>query len=702
MTVRNSIYLVMHDQDLASEFESLLKAKEFSVEVIGSSKELFGKILEDPPRVIILGVLLPDANGLEVSKQIKQTRQTSHVKIVIISSLKRSSKFSMEAKTKFGADLYLEMPLEAPDFYSAIDALFGISETAEEEEPAEKTIPEEVEEKPQEKPEAFEPEPPAATVQQSQIPPPLPIEETAAPKPIMPLMVTQNQGRLGPVLLPELLLSLYQRHVNGTLVLKSWEEHREILIRDGLPIAIRSNFIPDDALGQILIARKVADRATIETALAEAKKEGLKLGEMLVQQGKLAERELKNILRNQAKRKMNSAFRWKEGSFEFTPGQLDERDSLPIEQDMLSILIAGIGRHYDLHKLEERLYLNKDAVIERTDLANLVPEDLNISRHEWQLINLINGERTLGEVIAESDLNFARTFQVLYLFMLFGLVRFKGGDRFFRIEEAVAYRVRSEAGQAPSSEVEEKIGTEKEDQVLSYSGDLSQVSLVRFLYQLFNERATGKLIVTRDEHEELLFLSAGMPVRIHSSRIGPNTLGNLLIEQGNITELERDRSLDMAKQTGKPLGEMLLTEGLISPHDLYEALMAQLENKLIVLFTWEKGNYVFNEGSIENEQGPPITVDLTKLVIRSVGETVHTDRIELELGKYRSFPLMRTRANLDLVSLFNDPRESALVAMVDGRKTLGEILERTLVERSRALQMIYSLLQLGLVKFKEE
>nr|HPM77771.1 hypothetical protein [bacterium] len=98
----------------------------------------------------------------------------------------------------------------------------------------------------------------------------------------------------------------------------------------------------------------------------------------------------------------------------------------------------------------------------------------------------------------------------------------------------------------------------------------------------------------------------------------------------------------------------------------------------------------------------PITVDITKLVIRSIRESIAADRIEMELRKYRSFPLMRARAGVDLTGMFGDPRESALVAMIDGRKTLGEILDRTLLDSSHAMQMIYSLLQLGLIKFKED
>ena len=510
-------------------------------------------------------------------------------------------------------------------------------------------------------------------------------------------------GQLGPVLLPELLLNYYQTRANGTLVVKSLEEQREILLRDGIPVAIRSNFIPDDSLGQLLIARGIVDRAAIDVALTKAEKENRMLGEILLAEGNLALHELNSVLRTQAKRKLNSAFRWKEGVFEFREGELDFTNALKIEQSMLSIIIAGVVRHYDMAKLEERLFLNKDAVVERTDSTTLKPDDLNLTKHEWRILNLVDGRRTLGELIADADLNFARTFQVLYLFLLFGLVRFKAGDLFFRLDEAVVQRARSEAGQVQTPvDTEDEIEGGKAREEFKNEGDLAQVPLTRFLYFLYSNRVTGTLTLAKGNQEETLSIAEGMPVKIHSNRIGPNTLGNMLIREGKITELERDKALAAAAETGRPLGETLLAKSLISPHELFEALIAQIEQKLVALFTWQEGSYPFEEEQLSTADTLPITVDITKLVIRSIRESIAADRIETELRKYRSFPLMRARAGVDLTGMFGDPRESALVAMIDGRKTLGEILDRTLLDSSHAMQMIYSLLQLGLIKFKED
>ncbi|HPQ69390.1 MAG TPA: DUF4388 domain-containing protein [bacterium] len=733
MSEPKRIFIALHDQDIATDMEALLVSQDYQVMRFGSSRALLAQLQGKNPDLLLLDVLLPDGNGLELCKRLKAEPTMKSVKIMVISTFKRSAKFSMEARTKFLVDQYFEMPIDPPVLFESVADLLGVEPGTKDRKaaatppprpapsakakPGWEAVPDDdfITPPPRKKPSedviigaerATRPSQPTRP-ESERVAPRRHEEKKNHPRRPAPAPFSHEplkSGQLGPVLLPELLLNYYQARANGTLVVKSLEEQREIILRDGIPVAIRSNFIPDDSLGQLLIARGLVDRATVDVSLTKAEKENRMLGEVLLAEGNLALHELNSVLRTQAKRKLNSAFRWKEGVFDFREGELDFTNALKIEQSMLSIIIAGIVRHYDMAKLEERLFLNKDAVVERTDATTLKPDDLNLTKHEWRILNLVDGRRTLGELIADADLNFARTFQVLYLFLLFGLVRFKGGDLFFRLDEAVVQRARSEAGQVqtPLDAEDEIEGSGKAHEEFKNDGDLAQVPLVRFLYYLYSNRVTGTLTLAQGNQEETISIAEGMPVKIHSNRIGPNTLGNMLIREGKITELERDQALAAANETGRPLGETLLAKRLISPHELFEALIAQIEQKLVALFTWQEGSYHFEEEQLSTADALPITVDITKLVVRSIRESIAADRIDTELRKYRSFPLMRARAGVDLTGMFGDPRESALVAMIDGRKTLGEILDRTLLDSSHAMQMIYSLLQLGLIKFKED
>ncbi|NLH49846.1 MAG: DUF4388 domain-containing protein [Myxococcales bacterium] len=692
------VIVALHDRGLAERLATVLHIERgFDVGQAGSAREALD-LLEGPRTVaMVIGVLLPDVNGMELCKRLKGDPQTSHIKIVLLSSFKRSSKFGLEARTKFEADDYLEMPLEPADFIATIDELLQPGSH-----PRPAAAP-----KPAPKPAAPKAEPPKPEPPRQ----PRPAEKPAAapkpadapkPAPVKPAPVEAElpaAGRLGPLLLPELLLRLYQQHYNGILQIREFNEIREIRLRDGLPRMIRSNFIADDALGQLFVARGALDALALERCLRAARESGRRLGEILVEGGHVTPAELATMLKIQARRKINSAFRWKEGSYALLPDTDDPAEMIPIEQDILSVLVNGITRHYTLAKLEDRLYLNKNAVVEKAPHPELSAFDLHVTARELQLLELVDGERTLGEIIADADLGFTRTFQVLYLFLLFGLVRFKDGDLFFRLDDAVAHRARNESrpGAAAGTEPVEDLET-----VVEESGDLEEMPLGRFLHYLFLGKATGCLSLQHGDEEEFIYLSQGMPVQVLSNRPGPFALGEILVRQGRLTAAERDRLLAAAHQSGRPFGEVLLGANLLSPHELFETLMGQMENKLYALFAWREGRYQFERDLKPEIDLPPLNLDLPRLILHALQESASAEEVEAILDEMSTYILAPVTLDFDLGSLLSDQRERRLVAMIDGKKRVSELFAKSPLDPARSARLVYALLQLEWVQLVED
>jgi CheY-like chemotaxis protein len=699
------IILALHDRELSAQIAALLEKAEFEVKPYTMAYEVVEAVFAAPPALVILGMLLPDANGLELCKRIKNDPHVTHVKVLIISTFKRAARFAAEARTKFGADAYLEMPFTPAEFRRTIDALFGGEPVTPSSEPR---TP-----RPTPRPmpaEPARPEPPRPTAaprevakDEAKAPPSRP---AAAPKPEpkRPARPPSSievplAGRLGPVLIPELLLALYQRHANGILEVRAFDEVREILVTDGVPVAIRTNFIPDEALGQMIVARGLLGTLDLERALHDARERGKKIGEVLVERGVLPPHELLAMLKVQAKRKMNAAFKWKEGSYSFQSGPRAMADAIEIEQDLLSLLIAGVVRHYNLAKLEDRLYANKSAIVERVVGPELTAADLRLSQREWQVLDLVDGERTLGEIIAETELNFARTFQVLYLFLLFGLIRFRGGDRFFRVDDAVAYRARAESAGMARRELAEE---DEAAAILPDAGDLTKVPFSRYLLHLYQTRATGCLSVSRGPNEEFVYLIEGMPVQVLSNRPGPHSLGHVLVQQGKLTGEQRERALQTAQSIGRPFGETLLNEGLITPHDLFAALLAQLESKLVALFGWREGKYQFEEGLRPEAEFPPMNVDLMKLILRGMQENLVAADAVRHLRDHGETLVVWSGGPHEASTLFADPKEVRFASLIDGKKSVGQLLQRDVLDKNRAAVLLFSLLQLGLVRLHEK
>jgi len=789
MSDKQRVVLVISEQDTRERFGRIL-ADHYQVELCSSNLDAMAFLRGDLPALLLTSVILPDGTGLELCRRVKEDFETSDIKVIVLSSFRRSAKYLDDLRNKYKADGYLELPVLDQDLPKAVDAALNNRSftqskaaqqapakpasppppppppepetnytgpeteeeslelpdlevpdldveldrppepftepalrpeaTAEAEAPAEtaaaetawdaaefeKLIDRSLEEKAAAEADhaALDTKPPATA---DETPPPAEtIAEFAAAEPAAPTgtseqeMTFTDQGRLGPMLLPELLLTMYERHAAGLLEIRAFEEQRDILLRDGLPVAIRSNFIADDALGQLLLTRGMIDAATLERSLAEAKSKNMKIGQIFVHHKILSQSDLDSMLHIQARRKINSAFRWREGAYRFAPGVHALPDAIDIEMDMLSILTAGISRHYDMTKLEDRLYLNRNAVVVRSEHPELTAEDLKLTRREWRVLDLIDGQRTLGEVIADTNLSFARTFQVLYLLLLFSVIHFKDGRKFYQVADAVAHRAHTETKRTVTAAAEGKKKTLDRD--LPPAGSLADVKLPRYLFTLYQQRARGRLTLQQENQTQEVYIKDGMPVMILSTQPGPHALGNLLVEAGKISPAQRERLLTKAQNDQRRLGEVLLGEGLITPHELFEALMAQLETKLMALFTWQDGHYRFEDGLAAAGDMPPFNFDLTKLLFKGLQESLPVEQVEIQLRRYGQFPVMRAHPDVDLRKLLTDPRENKLIGYFDGETSLNDILRLSRRETGSSAVTLYSLLQLGLLVLVEE
>ncbi|MDP8222661.1 MAG: DUF4388 domain-containing protein [Candidatus Lernaella stagnicola] len=681
------VVLLSSDVRVGAEMQHSLP-EHFVFDHLVSAREFSDLVERRMPHVVVVSIVLPDANGLEFVRQLKQDPETSVITTIALSSFRRAAGYGDEIKAQYRLDGYLELPVHPNEWQTAIEAAMhrtafaqgeadqAVRATAAElglETPTHMTIPEAPPAEPEPAPEPKPERAPAAVTQPK-----------ANREP-------DEKGILGLILLPELLLKYYRSHANGLLDVRAMNERREILLRDGIPASIRTNFIADDALGQIIVSRGLIDPVALEKTLVEARESGRKIGSLLVEKGFLSNADLEALLRTQARRKINSAFRWREGSYSFTRGVQHIDDAVPIDQDMLAIIVTGIERHYDMAKLEERLYVNKGAIVEKVDFPELTRENLNLTEREWRVLELVDGETSLGEVIAKADLNFSRTFQVLYLFLLFGVIRFQGGDRFLRVDGAVANRAQAESGHR----------TVGKEQILDDEGDadvgnLSETPLGRYLFHLLQTQATGRLALRRGEHEELVFFKRGVPVKVTSSHPGPLALGELLIARGTLSPGQRDQALEKALGEGRQIGEVLVADQYVSPHELFKSLLSQLENKLLALFGWTEGGYEFEEGVEAEGDAPSAGIDVTRLIIQGMRQNVAAERVGEQVARYLD-RAVRKSTDTDLCCFFSEPKEQRLVTLIDGRRTVRTLLEMVPLKRALALEVVYCLLQLELI-----
>ncbi len=100
-----SILLIEDDPFLIEIYTTKLKEAGFSIEVARDGKEGLRKIKEKRPDLLVLDIVLPQIDGWEILKQIKEKIGFKDLKVVILSNL--GQKNEVEKGLKLGATKYL-------------------------------------------------------------------------------------------------------------------------------------------------------------------------------------------------------------------------------------------------------------------------------------------------------------------------------------------------------------------------------------------------------------------------------------------------------------------------------------------------------------------------------------------------------------------------------------------------------------------
>jgi DNA-binding response OmpR family regulator len=100
------ILLVEDDPFLIDIYTTRLKEEGYSVEVSTSGSDCLKKISKENFDLLILDLILPDMNGLEVLKKINEKKESfMGLKIIILSNI--GDKKEIEEGIRLGADKYL-------------------------------------------------------------------------------------------------------------------------------------------------------------------------------------------------------------------------------------------------------------------------------------------------------------------------------------------------------------------------------------------------------------------------------------------------------------------------------------------------------------------------------------------------------------------------------------------------------------------
>ena len=111
-------FVVDDDPSITLMVESLLTDNNLLVEVCNDSTQAFNKIISSPPHCIILDIMMPGIDGLELCRQLREQPSLANTCIIMFSA--KSYEFDRKRAYEFGANGYIQKPFDINNFASEV------------------------------------------------------------------------------------------------------------------------------------------------------------------------------------------------------------------------------------------------------------------------------------------------------------------------------------------------------------------------------------------------------------------------------------------------------------------------------------------------------------------------------------------------------------------------------------------------------
>jgi DNA-binding response OmpR family regulator len=206
------------------------------------------------------------------------------------------------------------------------------------------------------------------------------------------------RGNLRDAQFADVLSELLRWRATGALLLEHAPVKKLVWLKEGAPIFVRSNLLAE-ALGQLMVREKMITLAECEEGLQKMNASGHQLGTELIAMGCISPANLAYALQLQIEQKLFDIFAWTEGEYRFNP-----RASMPTLQTALDLtpaktLLEGIKRSYDDERVRRALGPVESQSVQLTDDPLDRFQDMGLDPEEAQLYALIDGKRTVKELL---------------------------------------------------------------------------------------------------------------------------------------------------------------------------------------------------------------------------------------------------------------------------------------------------------------
>lgn len=130
--MKTPLVYIMEDDNNISEIESFaLKNSGYITEVFETGKIFFKHLQNKKPDIVLLDIMLPDMDGLEILKKMKNTPDYKKIPVIMVTA--KTTEIDKVKGLDLGADDYISKPFGIMELISRVKALLRRTLNLEEE-----------------------------------------------------------------------------------------------------------------------------------------------------------------------------------------------------------------------------------------------------------------------------------------------------------------------------------------------------------------------------------------------------------------------------------------------------------------------------------------------------------------------------------------------------------------------------------------
>ena len=123
MDAQKTILVVDDDPDVVTVVKGILNSGDYKVLCAYNGEQVFTRLQEERPDLIILDIKMPEMDGLEVLKRLKTAPETSYIPVVLLTG--NGQYHDVLKGYRLGTDYYMSKPFTSAQLINGIHLLLG-------------------------------------------------------------------------------------------------------------------------------------------------------------------------------------------------------------------------------------------------------------------------------------------------------------------------------------------------------------------------------------------------------------------------------------------------------------------------------------------------------------------------------------------------------------------------------------------------